>query len=110
MERCGRLIKALPQGSKHTPMKTCRLLAASFAATTLCVASTAFAEDPPSASGDYVYDGKMPPISQRMKGKIPRENTHMTLVGADHYGRKPVIASVDEGKNAQKQIKVVFNP
>lgn len=110
MERCGRPIAALPQGSKHTPMKTYRLLAASCAVATLFVASPSFAEDPPSASGDYLYDGKLPPMSQRLKGKTPRENTHMTLVGAEHYGRKPVIASVDEGKNAQKQIKITFNP
>ena len=96
-------------GFKRNPMKTSRLLAAASAAMTLCVATSAFAgDDPPSANGDYVYDGKMPPVSERGKGKTPRENTHMQLTGAQKYGRQPVVASVDQWRNNRRQIDVTF--
>lgn len=92
-------------------MKTDRLLAAAFAAATLCVASTAFAEGedyPPSSNGDYVYDGRMPAMSERMKGKTPHDNIHMTLAGAQKYGRQSVVASVDQHKNNRGQIDITF--
>ncbi len=81
-------------------MKTYRLMAATLAAVSL-IASTADAAS---------NSGRMPPMSERMKGKTAAEKTHMTLVGAERYGRKPVTASVDAGKHNRDNIKVTYNP
>jgi hypothetical protein len=84
-------------------MKTKFLGAAILAAATLGAVT-------PASAAEQHYSGKMPPMSERMNGKTPRDNVHMTLVGAEHYGRKPVTASVDEGKNKVGMIKVTYNP
>ncbi len=84
-------------------MKTHILAAASLAALALCAITSA-------SAASQAYTGKMPPMSERMNGKSARDNVHMTLVGAEHYGRKPVTASVDAGKNNRGNIKVTYNP
>lgn len=84
-------------------MKIETLVTATLAAAALCAVT------PANAASDY-SSGKMPPMSERMNGKTPRDNIHMTLVGAEHYGRKPITASVDAGKNNRGNIKVTFNP
>lgn len=84
-------------------MKIYRLVSASLAAAMLCAI-------PPASAASQYASGRMPPMSERMNGKTPRDNVHMTLVGAEHYGRKPITASVDAGKNNRGNIKVTFNP
>jgi len=90
-------------------MKTCRLLAASIAALSLCVATSAFAEDPPSENGDNVYDGKIPAVSKRVTHKSARDNVYMAPAKIDRYGRQSVIASVDQDELTKKQIDVTFS-
>jgi len=90
-------------------MKTCRILAASFAALSLCVATSAIADDTPSANGDNVYDGKIPAVSKRVTHKSARENVYMAPAKIDRYGRQSVIASVDQDKLTKKQIDVTFS-
>jgi len=84
-------------------MKIQILVTASLAAASLCALTPANAESQYSS-------GKMPPMAERMNGKSPRDNVHMTLVAAEHYGRKPITASVDAGKNNRGNIKVTYNP
>lgn len=108
MERCARLLA--PAGFKQNPMKTCRLLAAASAALTLCVATTASAEEDcvPSANGDCAYDGRMPEMADRMKGASERDRTHMVPATVVKSGRVEIIASVDQGKHNKGQIDVTF--
>lgn len=109
MERCGR--DPAPAGFKQNPMKTCRLLAAASAALTLCVSTSAFADEDcvPSSNGDCVYDGKMPALADRQKGASERDRTHMVPSTVVKSGRVEIIATVDQGKNNKGQIDVTFS-